>query len=351
MVRRFRRTLAERPHYVTALIVLVLLGAGLIVLAVLLPAGAMRDLLINLGATVVGVVLTAVVLEPLIEIARRPEERILTAFPHREFISGVAGARHTVKIMGAWPYVMDQPWRQPFLDAARSALRAGASVRILTMDPMSHAAEQRQDDLGTSVDVAALIADTLVELESFRDSLDSAAAQRFSVRIYSLLPPARLYLTDQRALCSFLSQGTNLGTDVRHYDTSIMSGLARFVDEQFDVIWGHRTTRALDSYWHLPLTTSSDGRRYDVQYVELDEVIYVASRRLIDVLFRRRLQDEQVSVPVNGSVAVFTLEASLDSSDEVSGIRTALDRKYGSRSELRQGLGAVVKLIPLPTPD
>lgn len=230
VLRRVRRLLADRPRLLAGLVGLLVVGAAFVVASVFAPAGVLRDLLINLGATAVGVVLTAVVLEPLIEVARRPEERILAAFPHQEFVSGVAGARRRVRIMSAWPYVMDLPWRDTFLAALRECIRHGTHVQILVLDPLSPAAEQRRNDLRGRVDVAGVIAETLVALQQFGQTLGPGAGDRFGVRVYSVLPPARLYLFDQRALCSFFSSGNDVGTDTRHYDTSVLSGLARFVE-------------------------------------------------------------------------------------------------------------------------
>lgn len=350
VLRRVRRLVADRPRLVAGLVGLLVVGAAFVVASVFAPQGVLRDLLINLGATAVGVVLTAVVLEPLIEVARRPEERILSAFPHQEFISGIAGARRRVRIMSAWPYVMDLPWRDAFLAALREAVRHGTHVQLLVLDPLSPAAEQRRNDLRGTVDVAGVIAETLVALKEFTQTLPPNLGDRFGVRIYSVLPPARLYLFDQRALCSFFSSGNDVGTDARHYDTTVMSGLARFVDEQFDTVWDHPATRTLDRYWLLPVSSEVTRKAaVQAQYVEVEGTVYIASRRLVDLLFRSSATPSVVRLHVtmpDGSTSVHPVDITLRGEDEVALVREAFARKYGSQSELLGGFGAVLKLLP-----
>jgi hypothetical protein len=61
----------------------------------------------------------------------------------RRFLDGIAGRRHRIRIMGAWPYAMGHQWRAEFLDKLLAAIRHNAVVEILILDPTSPAAMQR----------------------------------------------------------------------------------------------------------------------------------------------------------------------------------------------------------------
>ena len=340
-----RRVLAGRSRFATALLIVLAAGVVLVVGSFKVENDSFRDLLLNLGATALGVFLTAIVLEPLIERARRPEETIHSAFPHQEYLSGIQHARRQVKIMGAWPYVMDPPWRESFLSSCSVALKHGVRIQILILDPLSHAAAQRRNDLDNQIDVAGIISDTLTSLDEFASTLDVVAARLFEPRVYSSLPPARLYSYDQRALCSFFPLGSNLGTDVRHYETNVTSGLARFVDEQFDTVWFHEDTRALADYMHARITVGESGREHVAQHVLIGRDLYVASAELMDDFFRNSSRNDAVRMV---GLQVFSGEILLDVVSDrdpmVELISQAFATKYGGGNVLATGFHAVIRL-------
>ena len=162
-MRRLPRTLRSRPRFYGVLAVILVIGTALTAVGAV-TTGAWRDVLINVGASVLTVFLTALVLEPLVEQGRRPEEVIHPDFPHQRFLDGMEASTHRVRIMGAWPYVMDQQWRPLFLAVLGRTLARGVTVEILVMDPTVKAAEQRDDDLGHEVAVSAVIADVIAFL-------------------------------------------------------------------------------------------------------------------------------------------------------------------------------------------
>lgn len=341
------RIFAGRPRFAAALIVVVVAAVLLTAAAFLVSDEFTKEVLINLGATALGVFLTALVLEPLIERARRPEEIIYSAFPHQHYIAGVARARRAVRIMGAWPYVMDPPWRTGFLAACRTAVKRGVHLQILVLDPLSHAALQRRHDLDNQIDVSGIIADTLSVLKEFSNSLEAAVAERFEVRVYSSLPPARLYSYDQRALCSFFPLGSNLGTDVRHYETNVTSGLARFVDEQFQTVWQHTDTQSLSDYLHLMLRAASSDRDHLVQHVAIDGELYAASSELVDDLFRNSPQEQLIHArdALGNDRPSYSYQAVADLDPSAGRILAAFEMKYGSHSALLHGFQSVIRLL------
>jgi uncharacterized membrane protein YqaE (UPF0057 family) len=332
-----------------ALAFILVVGLLLALSAVFLDQGVGQDLLINLAATVLGVVLTAIVLEPLIDHGRRPDELIHFGFPHADYIAGVRRASHRVRIMGAWPYVMEERWRRDFLAACSDSLNRGTSIQILVLDPLSSAAEQRQSDLDNRIDVSMFISDTLVALQEFENGLAAEVLHRFEVRIYSSLPPARLYSWDRRAISSFFPRGSSEGIDVKHYETNVMSGLARYVDQQFDLVWNDSQTEKLDLYFSLRVIVPVTGTEHCVQHITLDGGVIVASRDLVDEI-SRGLPDgnEAVLFLADDSRAkqrILRFEIIAEDDELVGLVAESFQKKYGSNSSLKRGFHAVIRLL------
>lgn len=256
-----------------------------------------RDLFANLGATFLGVIATVVVLDPLIKGSRTPEEAIHSEFPYELFLNGVRRSARLVRILGAWPYVMDHPWRAHFLPALKDAVQRGVRVQILLLDPGSKAAEQRARDLAREFDVSAVIGEVLREFWSLTKAFPDWARNYLEIRVYSLLPPARMYRWDARAVSSFFPMGNWEGSDIKHYETNMTSRLAQFVDDQFQLIWNDTDTITLSSYFELSLDIAVPGVEFisrSAKYVVYQDQVYLAGRGIVEELYRLRAIDPQV---------------------------------------------------------
>ena len=342
--RLFRRTLRSRPRFYGALAAILVVGIVLTATGAV-ETGAWRDVLINVGASVITVFLTVLAVEPLLEQGRRPEEVIYPDFPHQRFLDGMEASAHRVRIMGAWPYVMDPQWREAFLDTLTRTLERGVVVEILVMDSTSKAAEQRDVDLHHEVKVSAVISDVIAELARYRHRLPEASANRLGVRVFDSLPPARLYRWDNRAISSFFPMGTGLGTEVRHYETNVTSSLGRFVDEQFDLAWRDRGTRDLQDYLTVSMTLVATGRRYRAPYVVANDHVYVASLQLTDSLFRNALHGGEVLLELLDQEITYTVQTVPDGDPSATRIEELMRRKYTPESR-RDGLEGVLRLLP-----
>ena len=349
---RISRVFRRRPGYYTGLVGISLLGTLIIGMATLV-GDLPREVMINLGASVLGVVLTAIVLEPLIERARRPEEVIHAEFPYQSYMAAVDDASQRIRIMSAWPYVMDYPWRGHFLTAVEGALSRGVTVQILVLDPLSKAAEQRAFDLNDKVDVSSVISDVLQAFNRFQVSvLESSPLLALDIRVYSSQPPARLYRWDNRALSSFFPMGSGVGTDVRHYETNVTSGLGRFVDEQFDLIWQDNQTEQLNGYLFLSITLTVTSKIYTAQYVLVGEELFAATLELGDDVFRNLITDLTVHLHVlpaklrETAIRNFKMQGVPDDDDVVAAVSACFERKYGAASALQPAFRAVFRLVP-----
>jgi hypothetical protein len=287
----------SRRRFLVVCAVALLFSIALLWLSLRPMTDGYRDLLANLGATFLGVIATVVVLDPLIKGSRTPEEAIHSEFPYELFLNGVCRSARLVRILGAWPYVMDHPWRARFLPALKDAVQRGVRVQILLLDPGSKAAEQRARDLAREFDVSAVIGEVLREFWSLTKALPEWARNYLEIRVYSLLPPARMYRWDARAISSFFPMGNWEGSDIKHYETNMTSRLAQFVDDQFQLIWHDADTIALSSYFELSLDIAVPGVEFisrSAKYVVYEDQVYIAGRGIVEDLYRLRAIDPQV---------------------------------------------------------
>lgn len=330
----------SRRRFLMGCAVALLLSVALLWLSLRPMKDGYRDLLANLGASFLGVIATVVVLDPLIKGSRTPEEAIHSEFPYELFLTGLRRSARLVRILGAWPYVMDHPWRARFLPALKDAVQRGVRVQILLLDPGSKAAEQRARDLARDFDVSAVIGEVLREFWSLTKALPEWAANYLEVRVYSLLPPARMYRWDSRAISSFFPMGNWEGSDIKHYETNMTSRLAQFVDDQFQLIWHDADTISLASYFKVNLDIAVPGLEFisrTAKYVVYQDEVYVAGRGIVEELYRLRAIDPQVrlrQVPPGARLAGDRLILVPADRNVSNHLQLLFHRKYGLANPL-----------------
>lgn len=99
----------------------------------------------------------------------------------------------------------------------------------------------------------------------------------------------------------------------------------------------------------MGVSSDTIRRPIAVQYVEVEGAVYIASRRLVDALFRNSATPSVVRLHVelpDGSRSEHPVDITLRGEAEVAKVREAFARKYGSQSELLAGFGAVLRLLP-----
>ncbi|WP_213453947.1 hypothetical protein [Rhizomonospora bruguierae] len=347
------RRLWRRRRFVAALAAVLVVSVALLQASFVPALDRYAEILVNLGASFLGVVATVLVLEPLIERSRTPEEVIHSEFPYKMFLTGVDTAAYHLRILGAWPYVMDHPWRARFLDGLRAAAERGVRIQILVLDPDSKAAEQRSRDLDNQFDVARVISEVLQEFWRLRAGLPDRVAAHLEIRVYSLLPPARMYRWDARAISSFFPMGNWVGSDIKHYETNMSSRLAQFVDEQFELIWHDVDTVSLDEYFRLSLDLAVPDFGFlstSQEYVVHDGVLYVAAREIVEELYR--LQTADPLLRLCSRVRGFDrgedrLAMEVIPQSRAPRVRDLFRRKYGPASPLDGG-GSLLALATRP---
>jgi hypothetical protein len=328
-------------------------GLTVVSVVVLLSArsaesGFAGDLLMNLGTTGVGAVVTALILQPLIERAQTPEVVVHMTFPHLRFLDAMSDTASRIKIMGAWPYGMEPSYREAFLDVLRRAVAARVPVQILVLDPSSDAARQRTSDMGGDDDASEVIFRVLLEFWRWSDTLSTTAARAFELRVFSALPPARLYLAGNRAICSFFGDSDNRdGSNVRHYETSVLGGLGYYVNDAFDRLWDSQETISLDEHWRLDLVVTWPGdaaadleRDRMAAYVAADGGLFVSDQQLLydtaRVAVPVRLRRRVVGFDWDGEQPLLLGAFDRARDARARQVAAAMDAKYGSEGAVRR---------------
>jgi Domain of unknown function (DUF5919) len=325
---------------------LALLGVALLVGAYA-TADFTRDVLINLGASVVMVGLTFVVFDPIFEDMRRNAVQEHRALNHDQLVADIAAARGAVDVMETWTGLLEDRYRDRFLAGMGAALDRGVHFRLLLLNPESQAAEQRADEL--HLPVPHLIMENLRHLSALRARLEPRLAALLHVRIYDASPSIQLYHWDDMALISFFPVGVR-AYDAPQIEAYMDSPLGQFVNGRFEELWESPTSVPLDDFMALPLTITlgRDGlASSDVRYVRIGEQCYVYSLHLLGHVADHGIGhigvQTQRPVTIGGWTGYqFTLER-LTGHDEPSLVEVAgqLDRKYGGRHG-----GVILRLVP-----
>ncbi len=286
-----------RPKVIAAL--------GLIlVLATLLLWQAMgigqygQNLALNLGADLIGAIVTIFVISPLI--TRGQHGRV---WEHRRldydwFTDQVYHATSDVRILDTFSGLLDRPGTARFLRAATEALRRHTVMRILLLDPDSLAAAQRATELAGNAsrsDVRQEILRNLRVLDRFRRGLDEHLRRRFEVRLYAASASVTLYRWDDRALVSFLPIG-RLSGDGTQLEITVGSPLGTFVGERFDELWRHGKPLEEFMVMSVTLRDGKGSRRYACEFVNHEDQFYVMSAHVLAHLASTRDETLRASV-------------------------------------------------------
>ena len=275
-VRR-RQTMAMPTGLMTIAILLLGLGWGI--------DQYRQNVMINVGADLVGAIVTIFVITPIVNRAGEGRVREHARLDYAGYVDRVGGATSAVRIMDTFSNLLDGPHTARFFEAVELALERQAVVQILLLDPESLAATQRAHELDDP-DVYREIMCNLRELYNFRTTiLPVSLARNFSVRMYTASPSITVYRWDEKALVSFFpvgkisSQGVQLEVPVR-------SPLGEFVNERFNSLW--TGSKDLGRFMRLPVTLVDTDQHLDVEFAHLDGKFYVADPRMVAQMARRR---------------------------------------------------------------
>jgi hypothetical protein len=233
-----------------------------------------RDVLINIGASVLIVALSYAIFDPVFEQIRlaRVQEQ---SFDDAVFCRNVARASREVRIMDTCNHILEGPGRNALLDALTEAARRSANIEILLLDPDSAATEQRAGEI--SDDVRAKVVENLYYLQECRRQLPDTVRDRLQVRIYDALPSIQFFQYDDRALVSFFPAGGRASAST-HLEIAIDTPLGEFVRGRFGDLWGHTRTSTLETWLNVDVSFWDDAHVLDsrsLRYLCLEDSLFL----------------------------------------------------------------------------
>lgn len=340
IIRSFRR----RTRHAVVVLVLVAASVGLLVGAAFLR-GYWYDLALNLGASLVLVIATYLIFNPLFSELAAASIQEHPRLDYPRFIHEVSASQAVVHILETWTGLLEAPYLERFLDAVRVALDRGVTVRILLLDPDSNAARQRTEELGGH-DVPTAITTNLRDLYRFwRTELTDATRRRLDIRIYDAMPSVQLYRWDDKAFISFYPLG-QLAYDTPQIEAFMATPWGEFVQAKFEELWSGRETQRLADHMTLRMSLAHHGTDLGTcqgDFVTLDGVSYVHAADLVNHVIRYGRDEVTVRCPAREAPGGAHLDHYADSVDDqplLVELRALFDRKYGAEPDV------VIRLVP-----
>jgi hypothetical protein len=347
--RRISRALTRPlsgPRRVQTVIGLLALAA---VAVLLLRAGDgidhyQQNLAINIGADMIGAIVTVFVITPLIARAQDGRVREHPRLDYEWFVDQVPRSTSWVQVLDTFSNLLDRPVTARFFRALEQALQHRAHIQILLLDPDSLAVSMRAQELGQGsgqAGIRAQIMRNLRTLDAFQRDLPERYRRRFEVRVYSAASGVTLYRWDDKALVSFLTVG-RLSGQGSQLEVAVGSPLGTFVGQRFDELW--HAGRPMDQFMRMLLRIDDPAgalREFSCPFVQFQDMAYVLHSELIAHLADHRdggLHAYRHDDPDSR----YELVLIDDASDEFGGLLDHFDDKYDLRGS------AFVWLRPVP---
>lgn len=250
-----------------------------------------QNIALNIGADIIGAIITVFVIMPLISRAQDGRVREHARLDYEWFTEQVHGAASCVKLLDTFSNLLDQPVTDRFFRAVELAIGRQAVVQVLLLDPDSLAVALRAQELGElpgHADIRRAILRNLRTLDAFERRLTESQRRHFEVRLYSVSAGVTLYRWDDQVLVSFLSVGRISGQGAQ-LEVTVGSPLGVFVEQRFEELWQH--SKPVDQFLRLQvMLVESDGSRREFmsRFVALNEVLYVVDFDVVSHMARRR---------------------------------------------------------------
>ena len=315
--------------------------------------GFVSDLLLNLGASVVLAAISYVIFDPLFEEARKARVQEHISFDQEAFIQVLRRTGRRVRILDTWTILLERRHRDSTLHSIREALKQGAQVQVLLLDPDCVAAQQRTEELEKQrVDVPRQIKENLRHLYGFWETLDKQLRPRLQVHVYDASPSIQLYQWDGQALISFFPIG-KLSFNVPQLEVDMASPWGEFVHARFEELWGHhQTTLTLEKYWSVPVVlrhADSDLARDRLPYVATDGSYYIdcgafhLTDHVVGALTVRAQLPPRTSGPPPRAFRL--AEVAADDATPLTVVRQRFEDKYGIEAD-RPDARRILRLVP-----
>ncbi|WP_075004058.1 hypothetical protein [Streptacidiphilus jiangxiensis] len=328
-------------------VLLICAGIGLCVALCIWFAQGLPDfrqnLLLNLAPELLTTMFTLLVIQPVL--TRLEEERVREhlRLDYPSFCEKVAQTGDIVCVLDTFSYLISGSTAGRFAESVRSAVRRGATVRVLLLDPDSLAARQRSHEL--SADVRREVMRNLRDLRSLTAQLPPEQREQLQVRVYTAAPSIQLYRCGERLMVSFYPVD-RLSGEGQQLEVRITTPLGSFVSERFAELWSRSRSVNEVLTRHVQVVDEhrdgEAGQPMWLEYVDGNDGLYMSDHRLVVQLARQR--DRPVRVFVDGQTGeVFELELVGPEEEPLQQrLAAAYSEKYGVDAEV------FVRLRPIP---
>ncbi|RAG83716.1 hypothetical protein DN069_20685 [Streptacidiphilus pinicola] len=293
-----------------------------------------ENLLLNMAPELVTTLVTLLVIQPVL--TRLEEERVREhlRLDYPSFCDKVAQTGDIVCVLDTFSYLLSGATAMRFAEAARSAIRRGATVRILLLDPDSLAARQRSHEL--SADVRREVMRNLRELRHLEARLPQDQRERLQVRVYAAAPSIQLYRCGERMMVSFYPVD-RLSGEGQQLEVRVTTPLGSFVSERFAELWSRSRTVNEVLTRQVQFVDPNGGEAGEVmwlEYIDDDGACFFSDSRLVLELARHR--DRPVSVRLDGDAGQEHELALIadDEGDLLARLRAGFTEKYGVDAEV-----------------
>jgi hypothetical protein len=293
-----------------------------------------ENLLLNMAPELLTTLVTLLVIQPVL--TRLEEERVREhlRLDYPSFCDKVAQTGDIVCVLDTFSYLLSGATAMRFAEAARTAIRRGATLRILLLDPDSMAARQRSHEL--SADVRREVMRNLRELRHLEARLPEDQRDRLQVRVYAAAPSIQLYRCGERMMVSFYPVD-RLSGEGQQLEVRITTPLGSFVSERFAELWSRSRSGNEVLTRHVQVVdpdTGEAGSSMWLEYLDDDGSLYLSDQRLVVELARHR--DRPVTVRVDGRAEqVHELELiDVEEVELLGRLRAGFTEKYGVDTEV-----------------
>jgi hypothetical protein len=356
MLKWLRRNL----KYLFTLIFLSLLAFILLFYSTHGFMGDESPLALNLGADFVGVVVTYIIFNLILDKIEEARIKEYDRFDLKRFVRDMSDVTDEVRILSTWTDLLKSDSIKPrFFDATRSLIKRGPTVKILLLDPYSIAAAQREKEIGLAArrrgeapderdSVQSVIRRNLRDLDVFRATLPDDERNRLQVRIYDATPAIRLLTQDDMGYVAFFPRGIP-STQGRHLAINMNTSLGQFCRDKFDELWDTDLTPTitLGAYMRLPLdfmTEDAAEHQLKALYVKADGRVYVALTDLPHAVIATGVERCLVGATMKGDAGSYRAKALRASDAEHDEVHARFREKYGAE------VSAVYQLLRVENP-
>jgi hypothetical protein len=324
--------------------VLALLAAGAFLWAGQLPSSnQFGQLLYQLSADLVGSILLLSVITPLIQTALREDVTLCDRLDLDEYVDMVNERSHeSVCILDSFSMVLAPNQRYELIyQALAGALRRGAEVRVLLLEPGCAAAERRHMQLADNFaqrglpEPRQIMWQSVRQLREFQRALPLEWRDQFEARFTTKQPIMHIYQCDKQAYISF-PRGERPSNFERQLQVDVIrADIWVVASDHFNELWLDAVP--MTQYIELPIRVFLGDTELPVkvEYVRHRGQLFVYNEALVgritEALLTRRVEHVHAIVEGDGEIR-YTIGAIYrrDVDGDVFGaVASGFERKYG----------------------